>query len=139
MRRCHLRGRDNILKRQLVHVGAFNLSLILRQLLGAGTPRELRNRFGMLVLFVYLLFRGRINQNRLCRSRTSASVVKCFVSSRTRLRRQPCRKSAPCTTACWGENLMRNRTGGQCRLEEAFRQELFRLINQYLSVPEGAP
>ena len=26
MRRCHLRGRDNILKRQLVHVGAFNLS-----------------------------------------------------------------------------------------------------------------
>ena len=100
MRRCHLRGRDNILKRQLVHVGAFNLSLILRQLLGAGTPRELRNRFGTLVLFVYLLFRGRINQNRLCRSRTSASVVKCFVSSRTRLRRQPCRKSATCTTAC---------------------------------------
>src|SRR5664280_854312 len=104
MRRCHLRGRDNILKRQLVHVGAFNLSLILRQLLGAGTPRELRNRFGMLVLFVYLLFRDRINQNRLCRSRTSASVVKCFVSSRTRLRRQPCRKSATCTTACYANN-----------------------------------
>ena len=41
MRRCHLRGRENILKRQLVHVGAFNLSLILRKLLGAGTPREL--------------------------------------------------------------------------------------------------
>src|ERR1035438_3038694 len=36
MRRCHLRGRENILKRQLVHVGAFNLSLILRKLLGAG-------------------------------------------------------------------------------------------------------
>ncbi len=46
MRRCHLRGRENILKRQLVHVGAFNLSLILRKLLGAGTPRELRNRAG---------------------------------------------------------------------------------------------
>src|SRR6201998_1707869 len=44
MRRCHLRGRENILKRQLVHVGAFNLSLILRKLLGAGTPRELKNR-----------------------------------------------------------------------------------------------
>src|ERR1700736_2550008 len=44
MRRCHLRGHKNILKRQLIHVGAFNLSLILRQLLGAGTPRELRNR-----------------------------------------------------------------------------------------------
>src|ERR1700691_370812 len=46
MRRCHLRGRDNILKRQLVHVGAFNLSLILRKLLGAGTPRELKNHVG---------------------------------------------------------------------------------------------
>jgi transposase len=46
MRRCHLRGRENILKRQLIHVGAFNLSLILRKLLGAGTPRELKNRTG---------------------------------------------------------------------------------------------
>ena len=33
---------------------------------------------------------------------------------------------------------MRNRSGGQFRLEEAFRQELFRLINQYLSFPEDA-
>ena len=39
LRRCHLRGRENILKRQLVHVGAFNLSLILRKMLGAGNQR----------------------------------------------------------------------------------------------------
>ncbi len=44
MRRTHLRGHNNILKRLLIHVGAFNLSLIFRSLLGAGTPRELRNR-----------------------------------------------------------------------------------------------
>ncbi len=44
MRRTHLRKHENILKRQLIHVGAFNLSLILRKMLGAGTPRELRNR-----------------------------------------------------------------------------------------------
>jgi len=44
MRRTHLRGRENILKRQLIHVCAFNLSLIFRLSLGAGTPRELRNR-----------------------------------------------------------------------------------------------
>src|ERR1039457_5928879 len=31
MRRCHLRGRENILKRQLAHVSAFNLSLPLHQ------------------------------------------------------------------------------------------------------------
>ncbi len=64
LRRCHLRGRENILKRQLVHVGAFNLSLILRRLLGAGTPREWKNRFGRLIL-VLLLFTARINQKRL--------------------------------------------------------------------------
>jgi transposase len=44
MRRTHLRGRENILKRQLIHVCGFNLSLIFRLLLGAGTPRELKNR-----------------------------------------------------------------------------------------------
>jgi transposase len=44
MRRCTLHGRKNILKRLLIHVGAFNISLVLRQMLGAGTPRELKNR-----------------------------------------------------------------------------------------------
>src|SRR2546422_30287 len=42
MRRVHLRGRENILKRVLIHVGAFNLSLVMRQLLGKGTPRGLQ-------------------------------------------------------------------------------------------------
>ena len=41
MRRVHLRGRENILKRLLVHVGAFNLSLAMRKLMGTGTPRGL--------------------------------------------------------------------------------------------------
>jgi hypothetical protein len=61
MRRCHLRGQENILKRQLVHVGAFNLSLILRKLLGAGTPRELKNRAGQVFsrLLRFLLCLGK--------------------------------------------------------------------------------
>ena len=42
MRRVHLRGRDNILKRLLVHGAAFNLSLILRKALGVGKPRRLQ-------------------------------------------------------------------------------------------------
>jgi transposase len=50
MRRCTLRGRENILKRLLIHVGAFNISLVLRKMLGAGTPRELKNRAARLVL-----------------------------------------------------------------------------------------
>ena len=39
MRRLHLRGRDNILKRLLIHLCAFNLSLLMRQATGKGTPR----------------------------------------------------------------------------------------------------
>ena len=39
MRRLHLRGRENILKRILIHVGGFNLSLVMRNLQGKGTPR----------------------------------------------------------------------------------------------------
>ena len=42
MRRLHLRGRGNILKRLLVHVSAFNLGLIMRRLCGCGTPRGLQ-------------------------------------------------------------------------------------------------
>src|SRR5271167_4815921 len=94
MRRCHLRGRDNILKRQLVHVGAFNLSLILRQLLGAGTPRELRNRSGQLVLSLLLLLWSENGQQRCRSGRISASVAKYIERSRTRLRCPLCRKSA---------------------------------------------
>jgi hypothetical protein len=57
MRRTHLRGHQNILKRLLIHVGAFNLSLIFRRLLGSGTPRELRNRQSSLLFVLLLLFR----------------------------------------------------------------------------------
>ena len=39
MRRTHLRGHENILKRLLLHGGAFHLSLLLRKERGAGTPR----------------------------------------------------------------------------------------------------
>jgi transposase len=57
MRRTHLRGHQNILKRLLIHVGAFNLSLIFRRLLGSGTPREWKNRHSSLLFALLLLFR----------------------------------------------------------------------------------
>jgi transposase len=43
MRRVHLRGRENILKRLLIHVAGFNLSLVLRLMIGKGTPRGLQD------------------------------------------------------------------------------------------------
>jgi transposase len=45
MRRTHLRGHGNILKRLLVHTGGFNLGLAMRQLIGYGKPRRLQGLF----------------------------------------------------------------------------------------------
>ena len=44
MRRVHLRGHSNILKRLLVHVAGLNLGLLLRRAIGVGTPRGLQGR-----------------------------------------------------------------------------------------------
>jgi transposase len=52
MRRVHLQGRKNILKRLLVHAAGFNLSLILRKVMGVGKPRRLQGLY--LQLFALL-------------------------------------------------------------------------------------
>ena len=44
LRRAHVRGHENVLKRLLVHAGAFNLGLWMRTLFGVGTPRGLQGR-----------------------------------------------------------------------------------------------
>jgi transposase len=48
LRRMHVRGRENVLKRLLVHAGAFNLGLWLRTLFGIGTPRGVQGRLAAL-------------------------------------------------------------------------------------------
>jgi hypothetical protein len=71
MRRTHLRKHNNILKTlvdPLIHIAGFNLSLIFRRLLGAGTPREWSNLGGMLPLFLPGLFTRRTHRSRPCRS-----------------------------------------------------------------------
>jgi len=44
MRRPHLRGHPNILKRLLIHASAFNLGILMRQVCGRGTPRRLQGQ-----------------------------------------------------------------------------------------------
>lgn len=55
MRRTHLRGHENILKRLLVHVAGFNLSLVLRQVLGVGTARGMQGRAAALLTLILAL------------------------------------------------------------------------------------
>ena len=56
LRRVHLRHRDNILKRVLIHVAAFNISLVMRKKVGSGTPRGLALSLARLSLQFRSLF-----------------------------------------------------------------------------------
>jgi transposase len=100
MRRAHLRGRENILKRQLIHVCAFNLSLIFRQILGAGTPREL-NKQGReaLAAFIWLqiaLLRLEMAQKH---DRRCSAYLNPHRRDNSRSRHH-CGKTEACTTGC---------------------------------------
>ncbi len=97
MRRCHLRGHQNILKRQLIHVGAFNLSLILRKSLGAGTPRQLKNRAQQCLQRLFAAWRSLIRRPL---SLTSDSGVAFAQPSLIRPRCRYHRNRTTFTTGC---------------------------------------
>ena len=108
MRRCHLRGRENILKRQLVHVGAFNLSLILRKLLGAGTPRELKNRAGKVFSRLLRFSLRRMSSGSLIGRLTSPAGSQMAPSFRCRTPRHRSRIFSSSATDCYGGVLTDN-------------------------------
>ncbi len=55
MRRTHLRGHTNILKRLLIHAGGFNLGLVMRHVIGVGTPRGLQGRLTAVIATLWVL------------------------------------------------------------------------------------
>jgi transposase len=71
MRRTHLRGHTNILKRLLVHIGGFNLGLLMRTLIGVGTPRGLQGRLAAHIALVIALWTHAVD---LWRDRRTPSV-----------------------------------------------------------------
>ena len=99
MRRTHLRGHTNILKRLLIHAGGFNLGLIMRQMIGFGTPRGLQGRPGVLIAMVWVLvaaLRRRVgaigsSHSRFAAWPDSASATTLVVHSSA---------AATCTTGC---------------------------------------
>ena len=46
-----MRGRENVHKRYLIHVAGHNLGILMRHLIGAGTPKEAAAH-GRVLLFV---------------------------------------------------------------------------------------
>jgi hypothetical protein len=55
MWRTHLRGHTNILKRLHIHISGFNLGLVMRHLIGLGTPRGLRGRVAAVIAALLVL------------------------------------------------------------------------------------
>lgn len=77
MRRTHLRGQENILKRLLVHGAGFNLALVMRTLFGVGKPRAWA-AMGLLLAFLAALM------NPLNPRRALARVLGPFGQTRRR-------------------------------------------------------
>jgi transposase len=100
MRRCHLRGRENILKRQLAHVSAFNLSLVMRQLPGAGTPRELKNKATRLVVRILRFLAGQNRPKSVAEPQTYPVLASPGTYRETGTRCRMIWNSVTCTTGC---------------------------------------
>src|SRR5712671_1939529 len=100
MRRTHLRGHTNILKRLLIHAGGFNLGLVMRHLIGVGTPRGLQGRVAVVMATLFVLV-----DVVLCRLTTISSshrlitVVRGWLTSLTTSAVNFSAKST-CTTGC---------------------------------------
>ena len=60
LRRTEVRGPSNVLKRLLIQAGAFNLGMLLRKQVGAGTPGGLQAQ----VLRAMLLVFGLVNATK---------------------------------------------------------------------------
>jgi hypothetical protein len=84
----------------LIHVGAFNLSLILRKLLGAGTPREMKNRAASLVLRLFLWTACQFSPEGALELGSAPTAAAPAANRPINLHPRPCRNSAHCTAGC---------------------------------------
>jgi transposase len=96
MRRVHLRGRNNIAKRALIHAAAFNLSLILRRMLGVGTARQAADLF-VALCFAFLRLMRAANRGLLA---LEPSQLTAAPACRNCRHQSPFRESATLSTGC---------------------------------------
>jgi transposase len=71
MRRTHLRGHENILKRLIVHAAGFNLGLLLRSVIGIGKPRRLQDFPGLIAALIFWLWNLLRNLSNLLQRHTA--------------------------------------------------------------------
>jgi transposase len=102
MRRTHLRGHTNILKRLLIHAGGFNLGLVMRHLIGVGTPRGLQGRLAAVLATLFVLMdvvRGQFTA--IASSHRLVTVLRGWLTSLTTTTSAVnLPAAATCTTGC---------------------------------------
>jgi hypothetical protein len=96
LRRTHLRRHDNIIKRLMIHAGAFNVGLVMRKLSACGTPRGLQGRID--ALFFVLRNIGTAKLRRFCRPSGKSGRSLSINVSRRVLRTQHLKIN--CATGC---------------------------------------
>jgi transposase len=84
MRRVHLRGRENILKRLLIHAAGCNLGLWMRTLIGIGTPRGCQGRAAALLALLSAVWNA---VTAWCRARSPWAKVRPMSSDAIAMRR----------------------------------------------------
>ena len=101
MRRLYVRGKANVQKKLLLQAAACNLALILRQMLGAGTPRALRDRLAdLFLLFFWMMALAKaaagLRQPLSGAVRTTESLLRRFAAPRN-----CCSKTPGLDTGCY--------------------------------------
>ena len=77
MRRTHLRGRENVAKRYLIHRAAFNLGLIMPKLTGFGTPKGWADARRGVLLLAARLWEALRARWRVLHRRLPAALSRC--------------------------------------------------------------
>jgi transposase len=99
MRRTHLRGHTNILKRLLIHASGFNLGLVMRHLIGLGTPRGLQGRLAA-VIAAFFVFLGTTRRHLIAISASRRLSRLCAAGESPTTLTVNSSAMATCTTGC---------------------------------------
>src|SRR6266571_4866294 len=75
LRRLYVRGKENVQKRLLLQAAACNLALLLRTMIGAGTPRALQDVVANLLVVLLRLISAYERHESTSRSRRLSSRV----------------------------------------------------------------
>ena len=100
LRRLQVRGRNNVLKKLLLQAAACNLGLLLRTLVGAGTPRALQDGVAALLFAIWGALGAQSDASRLPGAVADPPRLNPFRHSHSGPRNSRCRKRGGSDTGC---------------------------------------